>query len=299
VSRRAELVGCRGIVAAVSVLGALALLSAIVVGSCASDADNQAAVGTGTATTPDGSISAKVAAWPIHGGPDLWWLLVELTDTEIDGSTSIILEVRDEIGCHDVEGVRVDPLLQLEPGTAVTFERGQAETHRPVGGEETSGWPATLPVSAVRVQTACPAGASKAAATLTAQRAAWEAARIDSYDFTLSYTTMFLFGTYRISVVDGAPVSAQRIEASGLKDYLLVPELPKTIDAVFDQLEGQLAGDRFDIEFDDLLGYPTHVRIDLAEDAVDDETEFAITDFDIRTAEPSPDVTPTPSTTED
>jgi hypothetical protein len=146
---------------------------------------------------------------------------------------------------------------------------------------------------------ACPAGASKAAATLTAQRAAWEAARIDSYDFTLSYTTMFLFGTYRISVVDGAPVSAQRIEASGLKDYLLVPELPKTIDAVFDQLEGQLAGDRFDIEFDDLLGYPTHVRIDLAEDAVDDETEFAITDFDIRTAEPSPDVTPTPSTTED
>ncbi len=108
---------------------------------------------------------------------------------------------------------------------------------------------------------------------------------IDSYDFTLQIVTELLYGTYQISVVDGTPVSVERLE--GLfgpdVDVLEIPELPKTIDAVFDQLEREVAGDDFDAEFDDEFGYPTHVFVDRIADAVDDELEFFISDFTITT----------------
>ena len=118
------------------------------------------------------------------------------------------------------------------------------------------------PVVATRVLTPCPPGTDEAAATVAAQRATWEAAAIDSYDFTLRYPTDFLFGTYQISVVDGTPVSAQRVEPGALTDYLDVPELPKTIVEIFEQLEREVTADRFDGEFHEQLGYPTHVVVD-------------------------------------
>ena len=101
-------------------------------------------------------------------------------------------------------GINLD---QFEPGTTLTFERGEA-TGTPLSSQESSGWPAMTPVVATRVVTPCPPGTDEAAATVAAQRATWEATAIDSYDFALRYTTDFLFGTYQISVVDGTPVSA-------------------------------------------------------------------------------------------
>lgn len=121
--------------------------------------------------------------------------------------------------------------------------------------------------------------ASAAAATVATHRARWEAAAFETYDYTVMYPTMFLYGTYRISVVDGAPVSAEPLEEGELKDYLGVSDLPKTIDELFDQLEREVPGDRFVGEFDDEFGYPTHVLVVRDEDVTDSEWEFFISDF--------------------
>ena len=249
------------------------------------------------ATTTDGPLEAVVTDWPVPS-PDraVGWMLVELTGSGIGGVTTLVLEVPyDEVGCG-AEGrpIRFD---RFEPGTTLTFERAQVDTQSPLSGVETSGWPPTAPVSAVRVRTACPAGSDEVAASVTNHRAIWEAAGLGTYDYTMRYTTDFLYGTYRISVVDGAPVSAERLEDGEIKNYLDVAELPKSIDEVFDQLEREVAGDRFVGAFDDELGYPTHVLVDRTDNAVDDEWEFFISDFAVRAADTVPDTAPTPLTT--
>jgi hypothetical protein len=290
----------RGVVGCV----VLDLLVMGVLGSCGTGDDaamsapsTSSTVGSGRVT--DGPIEAVVADRPAfspyepHG-----WLLVELRGTDIDGDTEVILQVPyDEVGCG-AEGRRVD-FLHLEPGTTLTFERGQAETQSPLGpgGAERSTWPSTPPISAVRVRTVCPAGSEEAAATLAAHRALWEVAGIHTYDFTLRYASDFLNGTYQISVVEAEPISAKRLEAGAIKDYMDVPELPKTIDEVFDQLERELGGDRFVGEFNETLGYPTHVFVDRTENAVDDEWEFFITDLVIGSDPTVLDTSPTAPTT--
>ena len=136
----------------------------------------------------------------------------------------------------------------------------------------------TLPTT-VTPPTSTTSTPSSAAATVATHRARWEAAAIDTYDYTVMYPTMFLYGTYRISVVDGAPVSAERLEEGEIKDYQDVSDLPKTIDELFDQLEREVPGDRFVGEFDDELGYPTHVLVVRDKEGTDSEWEFFISDF--------------------
>jgi hypothetical protein len=220
-----------------------------------------------------------VVDWPITSPRrPLGWLLVDLARSAIDGATRVVLQVRyDEVGC----GPAGRPVWfdQLQSGTELTFERGHARTQPPVRGGETVTWPSRTPLSAVRVRITCPAEAEDWAATLADHRATWHAAGIDTYGFTMKYTTMFLHGVYRISVVDGTPVRAVGIIRDEKRDYLNVPELPKTIDAIFDQLDRELAGASFSAEFDDVLGYPNHVCVDRLDNAVDDELEFFVSDF--------------------
>ena len=228
---------------------------------------------------PGGGIEAVVDRWPVSS-PDrpVGWLLVELNGIELDGARRVILETPfAEVGCGD--GSHVIAFDQLEPGSTLTFERGNAETGAVLQGEETAGWPTLVPISAVRVRVPCPASTSARAEQLASQRDTWTAAGIDSYDFTIRYTTMFLNGTYRISVRGGVPVSAERLEPGGISDYLSVPELSKTIDTVFDQLEQDVAAPSFDVDFDRGLGYPMHAFVDRTENAIDDELEFFISDF--------------------
>jgi heat shock protein HslJ len=232
------------------------------------------------ATVPDESIEAVVVEWPVYGD-DAWYVVVELQGTEIDGETLMVLEFSGEIVC----GPEARPISpdQLEPGSEVTFQRGHADTQPPPFGEDTRGWPASQPISAEAVHTSCPQGTEEFAETLARYRGIWDAAGIDSYDFTLQIVTMMLDGTYQISVVDGTPRSVERLEGDlgPDVDLLEIAELPKTIDAVFDQLERELTSDDFAAEFDDELGYPTHVLVDRIADAVDDELEFYITDFTV------------------
>jgi hypothetical protein len=121
---------------------------------------------------------------------------------------------------------------------------------------------------------------------LAEARARWEAAHVDSYDFTIRYTTEFLHGTYRISVRDGVAISAERVPPIEGVDFLNDPEseLPTTIDEVFGHVEREVGAPVFEVGFDDELGYPTHVFADRIEEAVDDELRFFIKDFADRTA---------------
>jgi len=53
---------------------------------------------------------------------------------------------------------------------------------------------------------------------------------------------------------------------------------------VFDHVEREMAAPVFTVDFDDELGYPTHLFADRIEEAVDDELRFVIEDFADRTA---------------
>ena len=101
---------------------------------------------------------------------------------------------------------------KVSPGTELTM-RGHAAPLPPPVGEDTRDWPASQPISAEAVHTSCPQGTEESAETLARYRAIWDAAGIDSYDYTLQILGMFLGGTYHISVVDGD--SGERRAARG------------------------------------------------------------------------------------
>ena len=181
-----------------------------------------------------------------------------------------------------------------QPRSAQARRRGDVPTRgrrhsAATGRRRHPDWPSE-PISAEAVRTSCPEGTEESAETLARYRAIWDAAGIDSYDFTLQILGMFLYGTYQISVVDGTPVSVERLEGDlgPDVDLLEIPELPKTIDAVFDQLEREVTGDDFAADFDDELGYPTHVLVDRIADAIDDELEFYISDFTVTSTPVAP-----------
>ena len=120
-------------------------------------------------------------------------------------------------------------------------------------------------------------GTEDVAAELTAQRAIWKQAGVDTYEFTMSYYVFSgLYGDYRISVVDGETVSLVREDGSEL-DSRLSEELPGTIDALFDRLERSASADNFVAEYDSELGYPRSVLVDHMVNAVDDELEVRVT----------------------
>ena len=165
-----------------------------------------------------------------------------------------------------------------------TVATNAEDTTDPPSGRETT-QPATTayPTTTQAATTTTDDNERMALDPLGEARARWEAAGVDSYDFTIRYTTEFLHGTYRISVRDGVAVSAERVPPRAGVDYLTESELPRTIDEVFDRVEREAAAPVFDVEFDDELGYPAHVFADPIEGVVDDEVEFFIEDFADRT----------------
>lgn len=224
---------------------------------------------------------------------------VECHGVTIEDSSRVLVEVpHDEVGCGDEH--RPIRAFQIEQGDAISFELVHGEPgERPQAwfGEIGASFESEPAVRGRQFRVACPAGTEAVATELAAHRSIWEAAGIHTYDFTLRYATDFLYGTYRISVVEAEPISAERLEEGAIKDYMAVPELPKTIDEVFDQLERELGGDRFVGEFNDALGYPTHVFVDRTENAVDDEWEFYITDLVIGSDQTALDTSLTAPTT--
>ena len=174
--------------------------------------------------------------------------------------------------------------LATAPTETVATNVPEDTTDPPSGHETTQPATTAYPTTTQAATTTTDDDERMALDPLGEARARWEAAGVDSYDFTIRYTTEFLHGTYRISVSDGVAVSAERVPPRAGVDYLTESELPTTIDEVFDRVEREVAAPVFDVEFDDELGYPAHVFADPIEGVVDDEVEFFIEDFVDRTA---------------
>jgi len=112
---------------------------------------------------------------------------------------------------------------------------------------------------------------------LEANRAAWEAQGIDSYEFVLRRLCFCAGGTNpalvrvrngeRLSVTDtatGEPIDEQLVEY-----YLTVPEL---FDFIADAIDRK--AHRIDVTYDRTFGFPSSISIDYLENAIDEEMAF-------------------------
>jgi hypothetical protein len=123
-------------------------------------------------------------------------------------------------------------------------------------------------------------------ATLAEQRAVWEAARIEDYEFTVGFEVFGpAAGIYRVRVVDGQPAGItpiktyMDIELIGLTIEEILQEIPGSIDAVFDKIEDSLDADEIDVTYDPTYGFPVSIDFDMMREAVDDEIGLRLSDF--------------------
>ena len=192
----------------------------------------------------------------------------------------MVLEFSGEIVC----GPEARPISpdQLEPGTEVTFQRGDAATVPPPVGEDTRDWP--IRADQRRSRAHLMSGGHRGVCRDT-RSVPGDLGRGRDRQLRLHLADRHDDAGRHLSDLGGRWGTGERRAARGRLgpdvDLLEIPELPKTIDAVFDQLERELTGDDFAADFDDELGYPTHVLVDRIADAVDDELEFYISDFTV------------------
>ena len=119
-----------------------------------------------------------------------------------------------------------------------------------------------------------------AASDVAVQRARWEAADIDSYEFTVTWTSANAFvGDYRVTVIDGQPHRVVRSDGLEIDPDEMAGERPVTIDEVFDIIEDMLSADTFTATYDHVSGHPVDVYVDEFAGVVDDEFHIRISDF--------------------
>ena len=110
-------------------------------------------------------------------------------------------------------------------------------------------------------------------------RAKWAQAGVDTYRLTLRYGCFCNFGNgdpVRVRVVDGEVVEAS-VNGKPLKPRER-RGFPMTVEALFDYAEAAKAdADKFEFEFDKVLGYPTMINVDQVLNGDDDEFRVDVT----------------------
>jgi hypothetical protein len=254
------------------------LVAATVLGvGCGDDADNGPTAG-GVRSSDDGRIEGVVVdSMPFRDSLS-WWLLVDVADgAAIDGSSRLAVEA--ETLLWDCRGKIWDLYPgQIEPDTRLSFEPDDTDTRLPVPAISEA-WESAVAVGGGELRVTCPPGSDELTATLAEQRAKWEAAGIDTYEFTLSWRVFSLLsGDYRVTVVDGRPAGVLRMDPAEL-DPGWEAEVPGSIDEVFDRLESAVGADSVKASYDPDMGYPVAVRVDQLINGVDDELEIRISDL--------------------
>jgi hypothetical protein len=245
----------------------------------ASTGGSATSVAPTTASTRGGTVfrgvtvASSQAATPPH---DYWWVIDLANGATIDGSSRVLVEIpMDEVGCGP--SMRHIDAFALEYGASVTFELvAGAPGDRPTYWfAEAQSFDSEPAVRGARLTVECPPGTEEVAAELAAQRATWAQAGPPSYEFTMEIEVFGpWYGDYRVAVTNGEPVSIVREDESSAP---LTPDLPATIDAVFDVLEGMVTADSFEATYDPAAGYPVTVTIDNILNAVDDEFAVRVT----------------------
>ncbi len=266
------------------VVACVVLVTWVLAAGCGDD-DTDGAGDDGSTSSPISQSSADdrieavvVESFPAPDRPSSW-LLVDITDgTTIEGVSRLAVEVPYSETVCGAEG-RPVALHFFSAGEEVSFER--VETNATLSFLPDAAWASAPVVGARQLRIACPPGSDEAADTVADQRAMWEAADIDSYEYTMHWGVFSLLGgEYRVRVVDGQPAELRRID--GAEDVQGRGDaLPRSIDEVFDVLERELAADRIDAHYDEALGYPVDVLIDRVANGIDDELQIRISDFTV------------------
>lgn len=129
------------------------------------------------------------------------------------------------------------------------------------------------------------------AVILLAQRAKWEAAAVNTYQFTLTWKSMVGGGDFAVSVVNGRPsrvrpADPSRSGARADEERAAARSVPSSIDELFDVLQRVAEAEQFEVTYDPQYGFPTAARIDDELAASDDEFEFQVSNFRAECAQP-------------
>jgi hypothetical protein len=131
-------------------------------------------------------------------------------------------------------------------------------------------------VATVGLASGCHHVDDSATTAMTTAHARWTAAAPDHYRMT--WYEMGQVGTTRIDleIRDGRAVSVTALS----DDLKRMPVGDLDVETVFARLErAQRSADQVTSTYDATLGYPTSVRVDVDESAIDDEYEFGIESF--------------------
>ena len=137
-------------------------------------------------------------------------------------------------------------------------------------------------IAALVAGAGCSDSVSPGKTELVANRQKWETQQLARYDFTLE---MFCFcairGPIRVSVVNGAVVSAVELANGGPIDPTWVP----SIEGLFDFVERGIADHALVLEvtYDPVMGYPRRIVYDRAANIADEEVTYQVANV-VRTA---------------
>jgi len=130
-----------------------------------------------------------------------------------------------------------------------------------------------------------PTATTRLASTVDAQHQIWEHTRDHDYEYTLTMASMCGVVSLRISV-NLATVTAAAVTHSGCgvtnstPERLIGPYAPRSIDQVFDEVAADYSdGYGMKVTYDAARGFPASVAVDPIRNAIDDEYQISLTDY--------------------
>jgi hypothetical protein len=113
-------------------------------------------------------------------------------------------------------------------------------------------------------------------------RALWQSHAVANYDYTLRrecFCPMEVTQPMRVQVRGGAVTSATSVATGAAIDVQHV----KTVDQIFSEIEGTLSnGKVLGASYDATFGFPVEARLDRIVNAIDDEGNYFISDFQVK-----------------
>lgn len=104
-----------------------------------------------------------------------------------------------------------------------------------------------------------------------------------SYTYTLESAEgeRALIGRFEVTVKDGEVVSSEGLDESGRRVVEELPDQVPTIGELLEEVKAARKDDADKVEVDYASdGHPTRISLDWDENAIDDEAEYAITDYE-------------------
>lgn len=187
--------------------------------------------------------------------------------------------------------VGIDPsqivLMRVDPTRWDTAESGSEAPA--LAAFATADSDLTQPEVSERLAGALPPPAPDRVAALAAAEARWASRGSVTYRFTIALTWLVApewSGPFTFFVREGKPYEVFRgKDPLSLEDKTLT-EVPRTVPELFADASRLIGSDGFDIRFDEELGYPVELKVDVNRAAIDDEGGWLVTNLEVVSAVP-------------